>query len=86
MDSLLLVGFNLLLHYGSSIKVIDDKMIEHYHEEALQVFKHKSTTVFSMDTEHTKAKPIYFLEHLLQLLEENEPQDKTIVHLIILIV
>ncbi|AYF05388.1 hypothetical protein BCJMU51_p1254 (plasmid) [Bacillus cereus] len=76
MDSLLLVGFNLLLHYGSSIKVIDDKMIEHYHEEALQVFKHKSTTVFSMDTEHTKAKPIYFLEHLLQLLEENEPQDK----------
>lgn len=29
-----------------------------------------------MDTEHTKAKPIYFLEHLLQLLEENEPQDK----------
>ncbi|WP_242301764.1 hypothetical protein [Bacillus cereus group sp. BfR-BA-01361] len=76
MNSLLLVGFNLLLHYGSSIEVIDDKMIEHYHEEALQVFKHKSTTSFSMDTENKKAKHIYFLENLLQLLEENEPQDK----------
>ncbi|MDW3038318.1 MULTISPECIES: hypothetical protein [Bacillus cereus group] len=76
MDSLLLVGFNLLLNYGSSIEVIDDKMIEHYQEDALQVFKHKSTTIISVDTERTKAKHIYFVENLLQLLENNEPQDK----------
>ena len=47
MDSLLLVGFNLLLHYGSSIKVIDDKMIEHYHEEALQVLSIKVQLFFN---------------------------------------
>lgn len=76
INSLLLVGFNLLLDYGSSIEVVDDKMRERYHEEALQVFKHKSTTVLSVDTKYAKAKHIYFLENLLQLLEKNEPQDK----------
>ncbi|WP_129727925.1 hypothetical protein [Ectobacillus funiculus] len=76
VNTLLLMGFDLFLEYGEVIKAIDDKLKTPYYQEAIQIFRNGSIIapfLEAVTVNSTSEKQVFFLENLLNLLEDTKP-------------